>query len=307
MGVVRTLERIHGPITAAFPRLRSSDDVGRFRLSDETCARFERDGYVAGLPILDREQVALLRERLEGLQRRIHDLTPHLYEVEEAWLRNPDSVVFHMLGAWKVDSLFHDVLFHPAVTVPLVQLLGVRRLRFWHDQVFAKPPRHQGVVPWHQDYSYWTRTVPCAHLTMNIVLDDTTEESGCLEVMPGTQDWPLLPRVAFDAPRDAVFAGVSPERLAALRAVPVPLSAGQGSIHHPFLIHGSGPNRGASPRRAIVINVMAPWVRVADGREPLLRGVASIPEGRWVHGDHFPVLLQLPIPTVDGRAAGPSS
>jgi hypothetical protein len=28
-------------------------------------------------------------------------------------------------------------------------------VRFFHDQLFCKPPHHGGVVAWHQDYSVW--------------------------------------------------------------------------------------------------------------------------------------------------------
>lgn len=63
----------------------------------------------------------------------------------------------------------------------------MERLRFWHDQVFAKPPRHPGVVPWHQDYAYWTRTEPACHITLNLLLDDADEENGCLQFVPGSQ------------------------------------------------------------------------------------------------------------------------
>ena len=103
-----------------------------------------------------------------------------LYEVEAAYLERPDEVTFHFLGAWLVDEWFHDLIFSPQITVPISQLLGSSRVRFWHDQVFYKPPRHPGVVPWHQDYSYWTRALPPNHITINILLDDATLENGCL-------------------------------------------------------------------------------------------------------------------------------
>jgi ectoine hydroxylase-related dioxygenase (phytanoyl-CoA dioxygenase family) len=32
-----------------------------------------------------------------------------------------------------------------------------------------------------------------AHLTVHIALDDQTEENGCLQYVPGSHKWPLLP------------------------------------------------------------------------------------------------------------------
>src|SRR5207302_1562997 len=68
------------------------------------------------------------------------------------------------------------------------------RYRLRHDQLFCKPARHGGVVAWHQDYSYWTRTTPLAHLTCWIGLDDSTRENGCLNYVPGSHKWPDLPK-----------------------------------------------------------------------------------------------------------------
>src|SRR5437588_7423717 len=79
----------------------------------------------------------------------------HEYHSNES--TDPNRVLFHALGAWRVLPGFHDLLWNPAFLVPASQLLG-GPVRFWHDQLFCKPARHGGVVAWHQDYSYWTRT-----------------------------------------------------------------------------------------------------------------------------------------------------
>jgi hypothetical protein len=72
--------------------------------------------------------------------------------------------LFHALGAWRIAPGFHDLLWNPAFVMPAAQLLD-GPVRFWHDQLFCKPAQHGGVVAWHQDYSYWTRTQPMAHLS----------------------------------------------------------------------------------------------------------------------------------------------
>ncbi|MAG58789.1 MAG: phytanoyl-CoA dioxygenase family protein [Planctomycetes bacterium] len=287
------LVRAHAPVTDAFPGLREADDIDRFRLDETQVAHFEEHGYVAGIRILDDAQVQELRTRLETLRTRIVEGDARVYEVEAAWRERPDEVVFHFLGAWMVDAWFHDLIFHPAATVPMAQLLGVERLRFWHDQVFHKPPGHPGCVPWHQDYSYWTRTTPARHLTLNVVLDDADEENGCIQFVPGSHRWPLQPQVPFDADMGRFEEGLPQDLRDAFRPVPIPLNAGEASIHHSHLVHGSGPNAAGRPRRALVLNTMAPHVRVADASRPLLDGVPLIAEGEVVQGDHFPIVLDL--------------
>ena len=73
----------------------------------------------------------------------------------------------------------------------------------------------------------------------------------------------------------------------------MPVPAGHATLHHARTLHGSGPNRTARPRRALVLNYMAPDTRVADDSAPLLRGVPLIPRGALIEGAHFPIVLDL--------------
>jgi ectoine hydroxylase-related dioxygenase (phytanoyl-CoA dioxygenase family) len=197
-------------------------------------------------------------------------------------------VLFHALGAWRVSPAFHDLLWNPAFVVAASQLLG-GPVRFWHDQLFCKPPRQGGVVAWHQDYSYWTRTEPACHITLNLVLDDADEQNGCLMFVPGSHRWGLLPKMPFDAPLDAMRAHLPAGVV--WQPVAVPARAGQATIHHSHTLHGSDRNRSERWRRACVLNYMGADVRVADDREPLLRGVPRLPKGAIVHGPDFPIVL----------------
>jgi len=241
--------------------------------------------------ILESGQVAEVARRLELIRKGLSTHMDRLYEVEADYLERPNEVVFHFLGAWLVDAWFHDIIFSPQVTVPIGQLLGTRRVRFWHDQVFYKPPRHRGVVPWHQDYSYWTRATPANHVTINILLDDATLENGCLHYIPESHRWGLLPKVSFGGRLDAVKEDL-PERLRqAFNPVPALGRAGEASFHHSHTVHGSYANSSDRPRRAVVLNYMDPETRCADGSRPLLKGVPLIPEGALIEGDYFPVVL----------------
>ena len=287
------LARFHHPLTGRFPAPHDRSARRRWSLGPQRLAEFEERGLVAGLPVLTPTETAELRGRLDAIGRRIHALEPVLYEVEAAWLERPDEVVLHFLGAWLVDELLHDLVFHPAVTVPVAEALGTRRLRFWHDQVFWKPARHPAVVPWHQDYSYWTRTGPPAHATMFISLDDMGPENGGLEYVPGSHRWGLFPPQPFGGELDAILPHLSDEQRAAFRPEPVVLRAGEASIHHSHLVHGSRANPSDRPRRGAVLNYMADGTLVTDDREPLLRGVEPIPAGRPVAGPHFPITLDF--------------
>jgi ectoine hydroxylase-related dioxygenase (phytanoyl-CoA dioxygenase family) len=163
-------------------------------------------------------------------------------------------------------------------------------VRFWHDQLFCKPAHHGGVVAWHQDYSYWTRTEPMEHLTCWIALDDSTRDNGCLYYVPGSHRWNLLPVTGLAGDMDEIRTVLSPAQLETFKPVPAEVKRGQCTFHHPLMVHGSYENRSAKPRRATLVNAFRDGVR-SGADEPLLNGVPPIPRGQKMGGKFFPLLF----------------
>ena len=279
----------HGPVGDLFRLPETASEWARYRLSDEQVEFFREHGYVAGVRILSDEQVERLRAELGELADPAHPLNHLFYEFHSNESRDSSRVLFHALGAWRVAPGFHDLLWHPAFTVAASQLLG-GPVRFWHDQLFCKPARHGGVVAWHQDYSYWTRTRPVAHLSCWIGLDDSTAENGCLRYVPGSHRWPLLPAANLADDMDAILSVLTEEQKSLFKPVPVELKKGEASFHHPLMLHGSYENLTDRPRRAAVLNVFRDGVRSASDAPPLA-GVPAVPAGEEMGGQFFPLLL----------------
>jgi len=273
----------------AFP----GDEAGwaEYRLSDEQVAHYHEQGYLAGVRVLSEAQCDLLCEELAAISDPGHAGHGLFYEFHSNESTDPSRVLFHALGAWRLTAGFHDLLWNPAFTVPASQLLG-GAMRFWHDQLFSKPAHDGGVVAWHQDYSYWTRTGPMNHLTCWIALDPSTRENGCLHYLPGSHHWDLLPITGLAGDMDAIAKVLTPEQLAAFdNPAAIELERGCCSFHHPLMIHGSFENRSPIPRRATVINAIRDGVRSNSG-EPLLEGVPPVPEGEPLGGQFFPLLYE---------------
>jgi len=267
-------------------------DLDSFRLNADQISFFREHGYVSGVRVLTDEQVETLRNELGDLADPKHPGHELFYEYHSNESTNPDHILFHALGAWRIMTGFHDLLWNPAFTIPASQLLG-GPVRFWHDQLFCKPAHHGGAVAWHQDYSYWTRTQPLAHLTCWIGLDDSTRENGCLQYIPGSHHWPDLPITGLAGNMEAIYAVLNAEQRQQFEsAVPVELEKGEASFHHPRLVHGSFPNQSDRARRATVVNVMRDGVRSATN-EALLNSVPVIPSGEKVEGQFFPLLGPL--------------
>lgn len=284
----------HRPISSLFPTV-TDRSLAEYEIGSEQVDFFREYGYLSGVRILSDEQVEALRQELA----RLLDASPEdrelFYEYHSNESTDPNHVLFHALGAWRITPGFHDLLWHPAFTVPAAQLLG-GSVRFWHDQLFSKPAHHGGVVAWHQDYSYWTRTQPLAHLTCWIGLDDSNRENGCVQYIPGSHRWPDLPITGLAGDMTAINSVLNQEQKREFeRPVAVELKKGECSFHHPRLVHGSFANHSDHSRRATVINVMKDGVCSATN-EPLLHGTPPIPAGEQVEGQFFPLLYRPAAP-----------
>src|SRR5687768_17605839 len=222
----------HSPVTDLFRAPASAEGWDQFRLTDGQVASYEERGYLAGVRVLDEAQVGALRAELEGLMDPSHPARGLWYEFHSNESADPSRVLFHALGAWRIAPGFHDLLWNPRFTAAASQLLGGAAVRFWHDQLFCKPARHGGVVAWHQDYSYWTRTTPLAHLTCWIGLDDSTSENGCVHYVPGSHRWPDLPKTGLTGDMDSIQSVLTDVQREMFKPVAVELKKGESSFHH---------------------------------------------------------------------------
>lgn len=287
--MIDDLSKYHYPIGNLFPVLTLPDDWLQYRLNEEQIVFYREHGYLAGIRMLNEKQIDCLREEVMELVDPKHPGNSLFYEFNSNESADPQKILFHALGAWRITPGLHDVLWHPAFTVAASQLLE-GSVRFWHDQIFYKPANHGGVVIWHQDYSYWTRTQPMAHLSCWIGLDDSTRDNGCVHYVPGSHKWNLLPRKEFANDMDTIRDFLTSEQQEHFRPVPIELKQGECSFHHPLMVHGSYENRTDTARRAVVINVFRDGV-ISVSDSPLNEGVPPIPAGTKISGQFFPLLF----------------
>lgn len=322
---VPDLSMISKPIESLFGSLPTdADSYMCHRLTDEQIEFYKKNGYLTQVRVLTDEQCDRLLEEYKrfllwndtdisegnGLNdaHRLDLPGRHLlHEYHSNQTKDPENVLTHMLGHWRVTPLFHDLIFLPNVTVPTSQLLAAFHssekplipVQFWHDQLFAKPPFHGGPVAWHQDYSYWTRTEPMQHLTVHIALDDQTEENGTIQFIPGSHRWHRerdgkqvpLPVTDFDfKDMDSIKTILTEEEKQQFKPVPGLMKKGYASFHHPLMVHGSYGNRTAKARRSAVLNYFAEGTR-SNTDEALLLGVPVVPRGQLVQGQFFPVVF----------------
>lgn len=289
---LKDLSTFHKPVSDLFDWPDTPEEWKQYELSKEEVNFFNKNGFIKGIKLLDERQIEKIKNELSAIADPRHPGHDLFYEFHSNESTDPSTILFHALGAWRITEGLHDVLWNPRFLVAASQLLGNSPVRFWHDQLFWKPPKQGGVVAWHQDYSYWTRTKPVAHLTCWCAVDDSTKENGCLQYIPGSQEWGLLPKPVIAGELQEIKDFLTDQQKKQFESPQyAEVKAGEAIFHHSLTLHGSGANTSANPRRAFVINVFKDGV-TSDSNEPLLDGVPVVPKGKKMQGQFFPLLYE---------------
>ncbi|MEX2594173.1 MAG: phytanoyl-CoA dioxygenase family protein [Anditalea sp.] len=286
----KDLSQYHGLVSDIFKQPATQEEWEQYRLSDDQVNFFQEYGYLTDVKMLEEWQVDQLNEELSCITDPQHSGNHFFYTFHSNESADPNAVLFHALGAWRITEGFHDVLWNPAFVMAASQLLGDMPVRFWHDQLFCKPAHHGGVVAWHQDYSYWTRTMPMQHLTCWTGLDDATTDNGCLYYVPKSHNWGLLDKPELAGDMEGLMEYLTEEQQAEFKPVPIEMKKGYSAFHHPLMIHGSYENNSNRVRRAFVLNVFADGT-LSETDEELLEGVPLISRGEKMQGQFFPLLI----------------
>jgi ectoine hydroxylase-related dioxygenase (phytanoyl-CoA dioxygenase family) len=220
-------------------------------------AQFEREGFLAGLPALSAEEIARYRPKLLGL-----------YDALPAALHK-HFINLHGVLDWAA------ALGRNAAILDAVEALVGPDILLWKSKAFVKFPG-PAQVAWHQDLPHWN-LVPAEAVTAWLALSDSNEGNGCVRAIPASHRAGSRASEAVRDPNSLLTAGLE-FRVGedeARRAVPLVLKAGEFSLHHGMLVHGSGENRSAAPRLGIAFVYMPAHVRQAsapDRHVVLVRG-----------------------------------
>jgi ectoine hydroxylase-related dioxygenase (phytanoyl-CoA dioxygenase family) len=140
---------------------------------------------------------------------------------------------------WEDHPEVRPLTFHPRVAQAAAELLGVERIRLWHDQAIYKEPGGRETDA-HQDQGYWPIEEPLT-VTAWIPFAGSTLDSGAMGYVPGSHRSGLreFVNIFWGEPDDLL---TRPE-LAGTETVFVEVPAGAIAFHHGLTAHLAKPNR----------------------------------------------------------------
>ena len=135
---VPDLSHISEPIGALYPLFPPTRRaLSPFLLTAEQLDFYATNGYISNLACLTVEQCdAILTDYTHFLHWNDNDSSTNnssnhrhpgldlFHEFHTNQTGDPQNVLCHGLGQWRVSPLFHDLVFHPALTVRVAQCLA---------------------------------------------------------------------------------------------------------------------------------------------------------------------------------------
>ncbi|MAE65064.1 MAG: hypothetical protein CMJ18_12410, partial [Phycisphaeraceae bacterium] len=135
------------------------------------------------------------------------------------------------------------------------------------DHMIVKPPHSTGATPWHQDEAYWEQDLQYQELSVWFALQDTTEQMGCMQFIPGSHRGEVRPHHPWRNDPEIVALEVDAQYVDERRAVACPLSAGGATVHDARTLHYTSENRTDEPRRALILTIGTPPERRGKPRD----------------------------------------
>jgi phytanoyl-CoA hydroxylase len=139
-------------------------------------------------------------------------------------------------------------------------------ISIFSSKLLTKLPHSESVCHWHQDDAYYTEVVDSnTRMSVWVPLQDTTEENGCLWVVPGSHKAGLM----AVAPKDygTCRKALDEEKVDLSKAIPVPMKAGSVILFHAMLWHSSKGNSTDQIRRAFIISYQEATVPKGRGKQ----------------------------------------
>ena len=257
----------------------------RSTLTTQERERFEIDGYLMAKNAVSREQLSKLQSEItvwvdESRQhtkpygeptidgRPRFDMGTDHTALKPALRRinNPSDI----------SESYFQVMSDSKMVDMVADLIGVN-VKFHHCKINLKCPGANTTVHYHQDFAFTPHSNDDV-VTALLLLDDVTEDNGCLMVVPGSHKGKMYS--LYDGKQFIGRVDDATETFLKSKQIPVVGSAGDVCLMHTRLAHGSAPNKSAHSRGLYIC------VYTAADAVPLARNPMPSPnEGLIVRGE----------------------
>jgi ectoine hydroxylase-related dioxygenase (phytanoyl-CoA dioxygenase family) len=221
---------------------------------------FQQQGY-AFIPQLLREN------EVNAFQKAIKDTVVH-YSDEQRPLHERDTygkAFLQIFNLWlKSEEVKRFTLARRFAGVAAA-LLGVDKVRIYHDQALFKEPGG-GFTPWHQDQYYWPLETDKT-ITLWMPMVDITHDMGILTFAGGSHKEGFTGHISISDESQEIIGRIVAEKKYKVWAPPL-MRAGDATFHLGWTYHWAPSNTSSKLREVMTVIYFANGTRVKHPDNP---------------------------------------
>tara|TARA_Y100000389_G_scaffold61609_1_gene57661 strand:+ start:996 stop:1823 length:828 start_codon:yes stop_codon:yes gene_type:complete len=204
-------------------------------LSSNQLKQYKDEGFVSPINIFTKEKAKEIRSEIELIENKIPG------ELEKSGRYNA-----HLI------SPLLDEVAHNSIILDAVESLIGKNILVCGTTLFIKNPSEKGFVSYHQDAKY-IGLEPHNWVTAWVAITDSNENNGCMRMWSGSHKSNLKEHDQNFNEGNLLTRGQTIRNVPKEKTTPLILKAGQMSLHHPTVVHGSDFNNSNDRRIGFVI------------------------------------------------------
>ena len=204
-------------------------------LSSNQLKQYEDEGFVSPINVFSKDKAKEIRNEIEIIENKMPE------ELENSGRYNA-----HLI------SPLLDEVTHNSNILDAVQSLIGENILVCGTTLFIKNAYEKGFVSYHQDAKY-IGLEPHNWVTAWVANTDSNEKNGCMRMWSGSHQNNLKDHDQKFNEGNLLTRGQTVKNVPKEKITPLILKAGQMSLHHPTVVHGSELNKSNDRRIGFVI------------------------------------------------------
>ena len=205
------------------------------KLSEQQIKFYDEKGYIAPIDVLSKEEANEIRQEIETIEKK--------------WPNALEGIGRNYVHL--ISPVFNKVCLNNKILDAVESIIG-KNILICGTTLFIKNSNEKGFVSFHQDAKY-IGLEPHNWVTAWIAVTDSNEENGCMRMWSGSHKENLKNHKQKFDENNLLTRGQTIENVPLEETDSVVLEAGQMSLHHPTVVHGSGLNKSNDRRIGFVI------------------------------------------------------
>jgi ectoine hydroxylase-related dioxygenase (phytanoyl-CoA dioxygenase family) len=228
----------------------------RYSITREQTKSFQDNGHILLRNVAPEEEISHFQPLISRASR-IHNPESRKLEDRDTY----GKAFLQTMNLWQVNKDIKKFVLAKRFAQIAADLLGVEKVRLYHDQALFKEPEG-GYTPWHQDQYYWPLDTDKT-ITMWMPLVDISSKMGMLTFAGGSNLEGHLKSTKISDHSEKFFKEYIAEKGFPIESADF-MKAGDATFHSGLTIHSAPENNSDKMREVMTIIYFADGAKVTE-------------------------------------------